>query len=176
MASIHEFVVKDAAGEEVSLEKYKDRVSLIVNISATNGLTSTCLNELTELSQKYKDAGEWHVNISSISRFQVHFSRRQGLSILVFPCEVEAVPGEGEELVNDLDEIAANVGDVFEKIDINGDDEAALFTYLKEQQPALIGENCTKVLADKAGQPVECYPPATPAAVIGEKVEELLAQ
>ena len=57
--SVYDFSVKNAQKEDVSLLKYKGKVLLIVNIASRCGLTKTNYTELTEMSQKYADQGEY---------------------------------------------------------------------------------------------------------------------
>lgn len=57
--SIHEFTVVDSFGNDVSLDKYKGNVVLIVNIASNCGLTKNNYAKLTELKTKYYDEGKW---------------------------------------------------------------------------------------------------------------------
>jgi glutathione peroxidase len=52
--SIYDFVVKDISGNDVSLDKYKGKVLLIVNVASQCGFTQTNYTELTELYNEYK--------------------------------------------------------------------------------------------------------------------------
>lgn len=54
--SIYDFTVKDIKGNDVSLDKYKGHVCLIVNIASKCGLTATNNKELTELKEKYGES------------------------------------------------------------------------------------------------------------------------
>lgn len=55
--SVYDFQVKDTFGNDVSLDKYKGKVLLIVNTASQCGLTNTNYKELTELSEKYEGQG-----------------------------------------------------------------------------------------------------------------------
>lgn len=55
--SIYDFTVQDTYGNDVPLEKFKGKVCIIVNIASQCGLTSGNYAKLTELKEKYKDAG-----------------------------------------------------------------------------------------------------------------------
>lgn len=55
--SIFVFKVKDTFGEDVSLEKYRGNVVLIVNIASQCGLTKANYAQLTELKEKYYERG-----------------------------------------------------------------------------------------------------------------------
>lgn len=56
-SSIYDFTAKDSFGNDVSLEKYKGNVVLVVNIASQCGLTKTNYAKLTELKNKYYDKG-----------------------------------------------------------------------------------------------------------------------
>lgn len=56
--SIFDFTVKDSFGNDVKLDKYKGHVTVIVNIASQCGLTKNNYAKLTELKNKYYDAGK----------------------------------------------------------------------------------------------------------------------
>lgn len=56
--SVYEFTVVDKDGQDVSLEKYRGKVLLIVNIASKCGYTPSNNKELTELKEKYESKGE----------------------------------------------------------------------------------------------------------------------
>jgi len=100
---------------------------LIVNSATKCGFTPQ-YNELTEIYNKYKD---------------------QGFTILDFPCNQfgNQAPGTGEEIkeacrLNFLVEYP-----IFDKIDVNGENEDPLYTYLKQEQPftEITGKGATKL-------------------------------
>ena len=55
-SSIYDFTVKDDAGKDVSLAKYKGKVLLIVNTATRGGFTPQ-YKDLEPLYQKYHDQG-----------------------------------------------------------------------------------------------------------------------
>lgn len=57
--SIFDFTVKDSFGNDVSLDKYKGHVTLVVNIASNCGLTKNNYAKLTELKNKYYDSGKY---------------------------------------------------------------------------------------------------------------------
>ena len=125
--SIYEYNVKDTEGNDVSLSEYEGKVLLIVNSATKCGFTPQ-YNELTEIYNKYKD---------------------QGFTILDFPCNQfgNQAPGTGEEIkeacrLNFLVEYP-----IFDKIDVNGENEDPLYTYLKQEQPftEITGQGATKL-------------------------------
>lgn len=57
-ASIYDFTVKDTNGENVSLEKFKGNVLIIVNIASKCGLAKSQYANLMELRKEFHDKGE----------------------------------------------------------------------------------------------------------------------
>lgn len=180
--SVYDFVVKDTYGNDVSLDKYKGQVLVIVNIASQCGLTNTNYSQLTELHDKYKDKGYY---------FSFHFIFQvckiftdfiiSDVKILSFPCNQfanEMPEKDGEEMVCHLKKANANVGDVFKKVDVNGDSAAPLFKYLKKEKGGFLSDgikwNFTKFLVDKNGKPIERFAPTTSPNSIASKIDELL--
>lgn len=137
--SVYDFTVKDIKGEDVSLEKYKGFVLIIVNVASKCGYTSKHYKELAELDEKYRD---------------------KGLRILGFPCNQFGgqEPGDAESICSFT--AKKNVKfDIFDKVDVNGNDAHPLWKYLKSKQGGLLIDsikwNFTKFIVDKDGQPVE---------------------
>ncbi|XP_011292387.1 uncharacterized protein LOC101896012 isoform X2 [Musca domestica] len=158
--SIYDFTVQDTNGEDVSLEKYKGNVVLIVNIASQCGLTKNNYKKLTDLREKYGD---------------------KGLKILNFPCNQfgsQMPESDGEAMVCHLRDAKADIGDVFKKIDVNGSNAAPLYQYLKAKQTGTLGSaikwNFTKFLVNKEGIPVNRYAPTTDPMDIAKDIEKLL--
>lgn len=115
ISGIYDITVKDMDGSDVSLANYKGKVLLIVNVASKCGLTPQ-YEGLEALYQKYKD---------------------QGLEILGFPCNqfLGQEPGTNEE-IQSFCSLNYNVTfPLFDKIDVNGEAESPLYTYLKKQAP-----------------------------------------
>ncbi len=111
---IYDIKVKDGAGKDVSLSDYKGKVLLIVNTATRCGFTPQ-YTELEALYEKYHG---------------------EGLEILDFPCNQfgAQAPGANEEI---QEFCTANFNiqfPQFDKIEVNGENESPLFTYLKAQQ------------------------------------------
>jgi len=74
----------------------------------------------------------------------------------------------------------ADIGDVFKKVDVNGDKAEPLFQYLKKEQGGFLGDavkwNFTKFLIDKDGKPVDRFAPITGISAMGKKIDELLVK
>ena len=156
--TVYDFVMTDAAGAEVSLADYKGKVLLIVNTATGCGFTPQ-YNALEALYEKYKD---------------------QGFEILDFPCNQfgEQAPGTDAEITEFC---TINFGvsfKQFSKIDVNGENEAPLYTYLKTQKGGILGTkikwNFTKFLVDREGNVVERYAPTVTPDRIEPRIKDLL--
>ena len=112
--SIYDFKVKDMNGEEVSLSQYKGKVLLIVNTATEGGFTPQ-YEDLEKLYQKFKD---------------------KGLEILDFPCNQFGgqAPGTIEEIHAFCTEKYKTTFPQFDKVDVNGENEIPLYTFLKAKQ------------------------------------------
>ena len=68
---------------------------------------------------------------------------------------------------------------LFAKVDVNGDNAAPLYKYLKAAKPGLLGSeaikwNFTKFLVDRNGNVVERYAPNAEPEAIAADIEKLL--
>ncbi len=180
--NVYDFTVKDRRGNDVSLAEYKGKVLLIVNTATRCGFTPQ-YEELEALYKNYKE---------------------QGLEILDFPCNQfgEQAPGTEEEIHQFCTLNFGTEFPQFKKIEVNGENELPLYTYLKSQRGFQgfdknhkIGEllddmlskadpyyasksdikwNFTKFLVDREGNVVERYEPTTECDVIEEAIKQLL--
>lgn len=112
--SVLDFTVKDRNGNDVALSEYKGKVLLIVNTATKCGFTPQ-YEELEALYKNYKG---------------------KGLEILDFPCNQfgNQAPGTDEE-INQF--CTLNFGTEFpqfKKIEVNGENEDPLFTFLKNEK------------------------------------------
>ncbi len=112
--SIYDFKVMNDEGQEVSLSDYKGKVLLIVNTATRCGFTPQ-YNELETLYMKYHS---------------------EGLEILDFPCNQfgQQAPGTIEEIHQFCTANFKIQFPQFDKIEVNGENEAPLYTYLKAQK------------------------------------------
>ena len=180
MATIYDFKALNNKGEEVDMAQYKGKVLMIVNTASKCGFTPQ-YDGLEALYKKYKD---------------------QGLVVLDFPCNQFAgqAPGSEEEIVS-FCQLKYNVSfPQFAKIEVNGENESPVFTYLKEQAPSEeynglkakaaaamlkkisktynkesdIRWNFTKFLVDREGNVVGRYAPTTKPEDIEKDMLKLL--
>lgn len=133
--SIFNYTMKDIDGKEVSLESYKGKVIMVVNVASKCGYTPQ-YEGLQSLYETYKD---------------------DGLVILGFPANnfKGQEPGSDEEIKQFC---TLNYGvefPMFSKVSVKGDDQDELFKYLtQEHNPDFTGEikwNFEKFLIDKEG-------------------------
>lgn len=155
---LYDFTVTDNNGAAVSLTQYKGKVLLIVNTATHCGLTP----QYTGL-QKLYDA-----------------HRESGFEILDFPCnQFGKQAPEDDAGIEEFCTLNFNTTfPRFAKIDVNGEDESPLYTFLKQQQKGALGAgikwNFTKFLVDKHGAVVRRYGPDKKPEVIEKDIQKLL--
>lgn len=104
----------------------------------------------------------------------------QGLEILDFPCNQfgHQAPGTEEEIVDFCQSRYGVTFRQFAKIEVNGENEDPLYTYLKSQKGGFMGDkikwNFTKFLVDKDGNIVERYDSTVTPEKIENDIKELL--
>lgn len=151
---VYGFRVRDLNGNEISLDKYRDHVLIIVNVASECGLTQVNYEHLNYLHDQYYD---------------------KGLRILAFPCNQfgNQEPGSTQQICSFVE--ANNVKfEVFEKIEVNGEDAHPLFLYLQTRLPGSITNqikwNFTKFLISKKGVPVDRFSPTTSPKAMEEDI------
>ncbi|ESQ46557.1 hypothetical protein EUTSA_v10000311mg [Eutrema salsugineum] len=158
--TVHDFTVKDIDGNDVSLNKFKGKVMLIVNVASRCGLTSSNYSELSHLYEKYKS---------------------QGFEILAFPCNQFGgqEPGSNPEIKQFACTRFKAEFPIFDKVDVNGPSTAPIYEFLKSNAGGFLGGlikwNFEKFLIDKKGKVVERYPPTTSPFQIEKDIKKLLA-
>lgn len=156
--NIYDFTVKDVDFNEVSLSDYKNKVLLIVNTATGCGFTPQ-YDGLQDLYEKYQE---------------------KGLEILDFPCNQfgNQAPGSEEEIVDFCQSRYGITFKQFAKIDVNGDNESPLYTYLKKQKGGIMGNNVkwnfTKFLVDRNGKVIARFASTVTPEKIESKIKELL--
>lgn len=176
--AIYDFRANDIAGEEVSLDKYRDKVLLVVNTATQCGLTPQ-YEGLQDLYEKYND---------------------KGFEILDFPSNqfLQQAPEDNDGIKSFCEMNFGTTYDQFSKLDVNGENADPLFQYLKETKPEdkpndktegfiekldSIGQhrdlpdirwNFTKFLIDREGNVVERYAPNVEPSEIAQDIERLL--
>ena len=178
--SIYDLKALSGKGEEVSLSDFKGKVLLVVNTATGCGFTPQ-YEGLENLYKKYHD---------------------KGLEILDFPCNQfgNQAPGSNEEIHEFCTLKYHTSFDQFAKVDVNGENESPIWTYLKSQQgfkgfPGLTGKvlipvvkamdpdyknnsdikwNFTKFLVDRDGNVIDRFEPTVTPEKIENKIKEVL--
>ena len=156
--SIYDFIVKDAKGNDVSMSDYKGKVLLTVNTATGCGFTPQ-YDGLEKLYENYRD---------------------NGFEILDFPCNQfgNQAPGTEDEIVSFCQMRFGTKFKQFKKIDVNGESEEPLYTFLKSQKKGIGGSkikwNFTKFLVDRDGNVVGRFGSTTTPERIEAKIKELI--
>jgi glutathione peroxidase len=158
-ASVYGFQVKNVQGQDVSLEKYRGKTLLIVNVASRCGFTPQYTG-LETLYQKFKD---------------------RNFEILAFPCNQFGAqePGTDAEIASFCKTNYDVSFSLFSKVDVNGAAATPLYKYLKSSVPGLLGTeavkwNFTKFLVDKDGQVLKRFAPTDSPEAIGKELEKIL--
>ena len=160
MSKIFDFTARDINGEDQSLDIYRGRVLLVVNVASKCGFTPQFAG-LEELHEKY--AG-------------------QGLAVLGFPSNQFGGqdPGTNEEIGAFCMKNYGVSFQMMEKIDVNGSGAAPLYQWLVKEKPGLLGStaikwNFTKFLVGRDGQVRKRYAPLDTPASLSRDIEAALA-
>ncbi|RXK12330.1 glutathione peroxidase [Halarcobacter mediterraneus] len=159
MTTLYDLSVKDIEGNAVSLSKYKGKVLLIVNVASKCGFTSQ-YEGLEKLYEKYKN---------------------KDFMILGFPSNQFAnqEPGTNKEIAEFCRLTYGVDFDMFAKIDVNGENEDPLYTYLKKEASGILGTqsikwNFTKFLINKKGEVIDRFGSTTKPEDIEDDILKLL--
>ena len=159
MTDITNIPVIAADGSTTDIADHAGKVLLIVNVASKCGFTPQ-YEGLEALQKQYRD---------------------KGFTVLGFPCNQFGAqePGDAEEIAN-FCKLTYDVDfPIFAKIDVNGDDAAPIYQYLKDEAPGLLGSkaikwNFTKFLVDRGGKVVKRYAPQTKPEELTRDIEALL--
>lgn len=156
--TVYNFEVKQTDGTEKSLADYQGKVLLIVNTATSCGFTPQ-YEGLQNLYERYQD---------------------QGFEILDFPCNQfgNQAPGTNTEVAEFCELKYHTTFQTFAKIDVNGAQEAPLYSYLKNVQGGLLNKaikwNFTKFLIDRQGNVLKRYASQTKPEEISKDIEAQL--
>lgn len=156
--NIYDYTVKAKDGTEVSMKDYEGKVLLVVNTATGCGFTPQ-FEGLQDLYEKYQE---------------------QGFEILDFPCNQfgNQAPGSDEEITDFCSSRYGITFPQFAKIDVNGENEAPLYTYLKSKKGGIMGKNIkwnfSKFLVDRQGNVVDRFAPTTTPAALDKEIAKYL--
>ena len=156
--TVYDFKVLNQLGEEVSLDKYKGKVLLIVNTATKCGFTP----QYDALEKMYEELKE------------------EGLETLDFPCNqfFHQAPGTDEE-INAFCAMKFNTKFTrFKKIEVRGENADPLYKWLitqnEQEKPKAIKWNFTKFLINRQGEVVARFEPKDKPESFIERVKEEL--
>ena len=114
--SIYDHPVQALDGSDADLHDYEGKVALIVNVASKCGLTPQ-YEGLEQLQKTYGD---------------------QGFTVLGFPCNqfLGQEPGTNEEIATFCSTTYGVTFPMFDKIDVNGDDQHPLYAELTQVEDA----------------------------------------
>jgi len=140
------FKMESLDGKPVELKKYAGKVVLIVNVASQCGLTGQ-YQGLQKIFEQYKD---------------------KGLVVLGFPCNQfgKQEPGTSQEISEFCKKNYGVTFDMFQKVDVNGDQACELYRHLTslDAQPKGKGKiswNFEKFLINRKGEVVARFTPQT---------------
>ena len=159
MTEVYDFEVNTLNGDPASLEEYRGKVLLVVNVASKCGFTPQ-YDGLEELYKKYKD---------------------EGLEVFGFPCNQFGAqePGDAEEIANFCSTTFDVTFPMFEKVDVNGDDAHPFYKWLRQKKPGLAGTtsikwNFTKFLVDREGRVRWRFGPQEKPEALEKYIKKLL--
>lgn len=159
--SIYNIPVTTIDGRETTLDEYRGRVMLIVNVASSCMFTSQYAG-LEDLYKRHKD---------------------QGFVVLGFPCRQFLWQEKKEEsAISEFCSLTYGVTfPMFARVLVNGRDAHPLYRHLKAAKKGLLGSgaikwNFTKFLVDRSGNVVGRYAPAAGLSAIGKALPALLAE
>lgn len=160
MTTAYDFSATDIDGQTRSLEEFRGKVLLIVNVASKCGFTPQYTG-LEALWREYRD---------------------RGLVVLGFPCDQfgHQEPGDEAEIRN-FCSLNYDVGfPLFAKIDVNGDQAHPLWQWLKKEKSGLLGLsaikwNFSKFLVGRDGSVIDRYAPTDKPESLRKDIEAALA-
>ncbi len=145
-------------GETTTLEAYRGKTLLIVNVASRCGFTP----QYSALQELYEDY------------------QQQRFVVLGFPCDqfLHQEPGSNQDIDTYATSCFRVTFPLFAKIDVHGKQRSPLYTYLAkhiQKKPFIfIPWNFTKILVDKNGQVLKRYTPFTSFKKIRSDIEQIL--
>lgn len=159
ITNIYHIPVTSIDGTATTLEQYRGKVMLIVNVASKCGFTPQ-YQGLEALYRTYRD---------------------RGLVVLGFPCNqfMGQEPGNAEEIQSFCSLKYEVTFPMFAKVDVNGKNQHPLYAYLKNASRGIFGTraikwNFTKFLVNREGAVVSRRSAITKPAKLAKHIEQLL--
>lgn len=160
MTTAYDFTATDIDGQSRSLDEYRGKVLLIVNVASQCGFTP----QYTGLEKLERDY------------------RERGFEVLGFPCDQFGHQEPGNEA--EIKEFCSLTYDVsfpmYAKVDVNGDQAHPLWKWLKDEKGGFLGIdaikwNFSKFLVGRDGKVIKRYAPTDKPESIAADIEKALA-
>jgi glutathione peroxidase len=160
MTTAYDFTATDIDGQSRSLDEYRGKVLLIVNVASQCGFTP----QYTGLEKLERDY------------------RERGFEVLGFPCDQFGHQEPGNEA--EITEFCSLTYDVsfpmYAKVDVNGDQAHPLWKWLKDEKGGFLGIdaikwNFSKFLVGRDGKVIKRYAPTDKPESIAADIEKALA-
>ncbi len=159
MPGIYDYTVRTIDGQPQSLEVYRGRVLLIVNVASKCGFTP-----------QYAGLEALHRKLAP-----------SGFAVLGFPCDQFGHQEPGDEAaIKDFCSLTYEVSfPMYAKIEVNGAGADPLYGYLKKGARGVLGTeavkwNFTKFLVDRQGSVVNRYAPTDKPESLEKDIQALL--
>lgn len=159
MSEFYRFTAKALDGHEISMETYRGKLVLVVNVASNCGFTP---------------------QYEGLQRLYERFSER-GLVVLGFPCNqfAKQEPGDADEIEAFCRGRFGVRFPMFSKVDVNGSSAHPLYRWLKAQKKGFLGTesikwNFTKFLVGRDGKVLGRYAPTEKPESLVSSIEEAL--
>ena len=160
MATAYDFTATDIDGQVHSLDEYRGKVLLVVNVASQCGFTPQYAG-LEKLWRDYRD---------------------RGFAVLGFPCDQfgHQEPGDAEQIKNFCSLNYDVSFPLFAKVEVNGDAAHPLWKWLKDEKGGFLGIdaikwNFSKFLVGRDGRVIKRYAPTDKPESISADIESALA-
>lgn len=157
--NLYDFSARRLGGEEESLDIYRGKLVLVVNVASQCGFTP----QYAGLELLWRELGP------------------RGLTILGFPCNQFGAqePGDEREIASFCSTSYGVSFPMFAKVDVNGSAAHPLYAWLKSSCPGILGSeaikwNFTKFLVGRDGVPLSRYAPTVKPEELGAELARLL--
>jgi len=157
--TIYDFTARTIDGKDQTLDAWKGKVALVVNVASKCGFTPQ-YEGLEAIWRRHRD---------------------EGLVVLGFPCDQFGHQEPGDEA--EIRDFCSTRYDVtfplYAKVEVNGANAHPLYEHLKSEAPGVLGSkaikwNFTKFLVDREGRVKKRYAPQDSPESIEKDIEKLL--
>jgi len=139
----YSYSVLDISGQNVSLEKYRGQVSLVVNVASQRGYT--------------------HGHYGALVLLQDHFVPTKKFNVLAFPCNQfgHQEPGTNKDILDFVTQKMRANFPLFSKINVQEPDISPAWSYLINYSGRAPTWNFWKYLVDHNGHVLNAWGPST---------------